>query len=199
MKPIIIAGPCAVESEEQIIRIASKLKQLGIDYLRGGAFKPRTNPDDFQGLGELGIEYLIKAKQITGLPIVTELMSIEQVKKYAKDIDIIQVGSRNMYNYELLKELGKYNTQYLSRLEEEADIKKTIGEKLETNMFAYPVTLQHYVDLFWECGSTVGAGRGSSCSGLNHYLLGITQLDPIGWGLPFWRYLNKEMCVNKSL
>ena len=89
MKPIIIAGPCAVESEEQIIRIASKLKQLGIDYLRGGAFKPRTNPDDFQGLGELGIEYLIKAKQITGLPIVTELMSIEQVKKYAKDIDII--------------------------------------------------------------------------------------------------------------
>ena len=93
MKPIIIAGPCAVESEEQIIRIASKLKQLGIDYLRGGAFKPRTNPDDFQGLGELGIEYLIKAKQITGLPIVTELMSIEQVKKYAKDIDIIQVGS----------------------------------------------------------------------------------------------------------
>ena len=87
MKPIIIAGPCAVESEEQIIKIASKLKQLGIDYLRGGAFKPRTNPDDFQGLGELGIEYLIKAKQITGLPIVTELMSIEQVKKYAKDID----------------------------------------------------------------------------------------------------------------
>ena len=113
MKPITIAGPCAVESEEQIIRIASKLKQLGIDYLRGGAFKPRTNPDDFQGLGELGIEYLIKAKQITGLPIVTELMSIEQVKKYAKDIDIIQVGSRNMYNYELLKELGKYNKPVL--------------------------------------------------------------------------------------
>lgn len=91
-----------------------------------------------------------------------------------------------------LKELGKYNTQYLSRLEEEADIKKTIGEKLETNMFAYPVTLQHYCDLFWECGSVVGAGRGSSCSGLNHYLLGITQLDPIEWDLPFWRYLNKE-------
>ena len=88
--------------------------------------------------------------------------------------------------------LNKYNNEYLSRLEEEADIKKTISEKLETNMFRYPITLQHYVDLFWECGSTVGAGRGSSCSGLNHYLLGITQLDPIKWNLPFWRYLNKE-------
>ena len=85
-----------------------------------------------------------------------------------------------------------YCDKYLSRLEEEADIKKTISEKLETNMFSYPITLQHYVDLFWECGSTVGAGRGSSCSGLNHYLLGITQLDPIKWDLPFWRYLNKE-------
>lgn len=91
-----------------------------------------------------------------------------------------------------LKELGKDNEVYLSRLEEEADIKRTISEKLETNMFAYPVTLQHYINLFWECGSMVGAGRGSSCSGLNHYLLGVTQLDPIEWDLPFWRYLNKD-------
>ena len=91
-----------------------------------------------------------------------------------------------------LNKLGKDNDIYFSRLEEEADIKRTISEKLETNMFAYPVTLQHYVDMFWECGSMVGAGRGSSCSGLNHYLLGITQLDPIKWELPFWRYLNKE-------
>ena len=91
-----------------------------------------------------------------------------------------------------LDELGLRNKQYLDRLEEEADIKKTISKKLETNMFAYPVTLQHYVDMFWECGSIVGAGRGSSCSGLNHYLLGITQLDPLEWNLPFWRYLNKE-------
>ena len=80
-----------------------------------------------------------------------------------------------------LGELGKADPKYLS-----------ISEKLGTNMFSYPITLQHYVDLFWECGSTVGAGRGSSCSGLNHYLLGITQLDPIKWDLPFWRYLNKE-------
>lgn len=86
-----------------------------------------------------------------------------------------------------LNELGKNNDVYFSRLEEEADIKRTISEKLGTNMFAYPVTLQHYVNLFWECGSMVGAGRGSSCSGLNHYLLGITQLDPIEWDLPFWR------------
>lgn len=86
-----------------------------------------------------------------------------------------------------LEKLDLYNEKYLGRLEEEADIKRTISEKLETNMFSYPVTLEHYVNLFWECGSMVGAGRGSSCSGLNHYLLGITQLDPIKWELPFWR------------
>ena len=91
-----------------------------------------------------------------------------------------------------LKEKDLFNRKYLNRLEEEADIKQTISQKLNTNMFKYPNTLRHYVDLFWECGSIVGAGRGSSCSGLNHYLLGITQLDPIEWDLPFWRYLNKE-------
>ena len=84
------------------------------------------------------------------------------------------------------------NKKYLDRLNEEARIKRVIGEKLETCMFAYPNTLQHYIDLFWRCGSTVGAGRGSACSGLNHYLLGVTQLDPIEWDLPFWRYLNDE-------
>ena len=91
-----------------------------------------------------------------------------------------------------LSELNLRNKQYLDRLEEEADIKKTISEKLETNMFKYPITLQHYIDMMWDCGSLVGAGRGSSCSGLNHYLLGITQLDPLEWSLPFWRYLNKD-------
>ena len=84
------------------------------------------------------------------------------------------------------------NFEYVERLEEEADTKRVIGEKLETNMFAYPNTLQHYIDLFWKCGSMVGAGRGSSCSGLNHYLLGITQLDPIKWNLPWFRYMNKD-------
>ncbi len=89
------------------------------------------------------------------------------------------------------KNIG-YDKRYLDRLEEEARVKRVIGEKLQTCMFAYPNTLQHYIDLFWRCGSTVGAGRGSACSGLNHYLLGVTQLDPIEWNLPFWRYLNDE-------
>ena len=96
------------------------------------------------------------------------------------------------YCVDKLKEIDKFNDVYLSRLEEEADIQKVIGEKLGTCMFAYPIFLQHYINLFWECGSTVGAGRGSACSGLNHYLLGITQLDPIQWKLPYWRYLNKD-------
>lgn len=81
---------------------------------------------------------------------------------------------------------------YIARLEEEARVKRIIGDKLETNMFCYPNTLQHYIDLMWNCGSMVGAGRGSSCAALNHYLLGITQLDPIVWNLPFFRYLNDE-------
>ena len=107
---MIIAGPCAIESREQIIRIAKRLKDIGVDYLRGGAFKPRTNPESFQGLGDEGIKYLIEAKKITGLPIITELMTIEQVRLYGDKVDIIQIGSRNMYNYELLKELGKQKT-----------------------------------------------------------------------------------------
>ena len=92
-----------------------------------------------------------------------------------------------------------FNETYLDRLEEEARVKKLIGEKLETNMFCYPITLQHYINMIWECGSTIGAGRGSSCSGLNHYLLGVTQLDPIIWKFPFFRYLNEERVELGSL
>lgn len=84
------------------------------------------------------------------------------------------------------------DARYIERLEEEARVKKVIGEKLNTCMFAYPNTLKHYVDLFWDCGSTVGAGRGSACAALNHFLLGITQLDPIEWDLPWWRYMNDD-------
>ena len=97
--------------------------------------------------------------------------------------------------FEALKDKGidwREKFEYVERLEEEAETKRVIGQKLETNMFAYPNTLQHYIDLFWKCGSMVGAGRGSSCSGLNHYLLGITQLDPIKWNLPWFRYMNKD-------
>ena len=82
--------------------------------------------------------------------------------------------------------------EYWNELEEEARVKRVIGEKLGTNMFKYPITLKYYIDMMWECGSLVGAGRGSSCAALNHYLLGITQLDPIEWNLPFFRYMNEE-------
>ena len=92
----------------------------------------------------------------------------------------------NLKNKNLLKE------EYCNELEEEARVKRIIGEKLGTNMFKYPITLKYYIDMMWECGSLVGAGRGSSCAALNHYLLGITQLDPIEWNLPFFRYMNEE-------
>ena len=85
-----------------------------------------------------------------------------------------------------------FDTAYYNELEEEARVKRIIGEKLGTNMFKYPITLKYYIDMMWECGSLVGAGRGSSCAALNHYLLGITQLDPIEWNLPFFRYMNDE-------
>lgn len=102
----IIAGPCSVESEEQIIEIAKRVKESGATMLRGGAFKPRTSPYAFQGLHADGIELLLKAKKETGLPIVTEIMSAEHIDLF-KDVDIIQVGARNMQNFELLKRLGK--------------------------------------------------------------------------------------------
>ena len=94
------------------------------------------------------------------------------------------------HGWKQLNETG--DDRYLVELEEEARVKSVISEKLETNMFRYPNTLQHYIDLIWDCGSMVGAGRGSSCAALNHYLMGITQLDPIEWELPFFRYLNDE-------
>lgn len=102
----IIAGPCSVESEEQIISIAQQVRASGATLLRGGAFKPRTSPYDFQGLRGEGLELLKRAKQATGLPIVTEIMSASHLDLFA-DVDLIQVGARNMQNFELLKELGK--------------------------------------------------------------------------------------------
>ncbi len=102
----MIAGPCSVESEEQIIAVASAVKESGADILRGGAFKPRTSPYAFQGMKDAGIRLLLKAKEATGLPIVTEIMNISALDLFA-DVDIIQVGARNMQNFDLLKELGK--------------------------------------------------------------------------------------------
>ena len=102
----IIAGPCSVESEKQIIEVAEAVKKAGANVLRGGAFKPRTSPYAFQGLRETGLELLLKAKEETGMPIVTEIMSIKHIDLF-KDVDIVQIGARDMKNFELLKEVGK--------------------------------------------------------------------------------------------
>lgn len=105
--PVVVAGPCAVESEEQIMATAHFVKQAGADLLRGGAFKPRTGPHTFQGLREEGLKLLAKAREATGLPIVTEVMSPENVGLVADYADLLQVGARNMQNFDLLRELGK--------------------------------------------------------------------------------------------
>ena len=102
----VIAGPCSVESAEQVTSIARDVKASGAAMLRGGAFKPRTSPYSFQGLGATGLEYLKVARQETGLPIVTELMDLSQLPLF-KDVDVIQIGARNMQNFDLLKQLGK--------------------------------------------------------------------------------------------
>lgn len=106
-KITIMAGPCSVESEEQILEIAKSVKKSGATFLRGGAFKPRTSPYSFQGMGEEGLELLKYAREETGLPIVTELMSTDYLDRFVEDVDIIQIGARNMQNFDLLKEVGK--------------------------------------------------------------------------------------------
>ena len=108
----IIAGPCSVESETQMITVAKAVKAAGATLLRGGAFKPRTSPYAFQGLHEEGLKLLLKAKEATGLPIVTEIMDASHLPLF-EDVDVIQVGARNMQNFELLKELGKVNKPIL--------------------------------------------------------------------------------------
>lgn len=106
-RPVVVGGPCAVESEEQILTTARFVKQAGADLLRGGAFKPRTGPHTFQGLREEGLKLLAKAREATGLPIVTEVMSPDNVGLVADYADLLQVGARNMQNFDLLRELGK--------------------------------------------------------------------------------------------
>ncbi|MSN24742.1 MAG: 3-deoxy-7-phosphoheptulonate synthase [Geobacter sp.] len=106
-RPVVVGGPCAVESEEQIIKTALFVKKCGADMLRGGAFKPRTGPHTFQGLREEGLKLLAKAGKESGLPIVTEIMSPDNVGLVAEYADLLQVGARNMQNFDLLRELGK--------------------------------------------------------------------------------------------
>jgi len=105
--PVVIAGPCAVESEEQTLAVARAVKAAGAEMLRGGAFKPRTSPHDFQGLGVEGLRILSKARRETGLPVVTEVMDPRLVETVAEHADMLQIGSRNMQNYPLLVEAGK--------------------------------------------------------------------------------------------
>ena len=104
---VLISGPCSVESEEQIVSIAHDLKKSGATFLRGGAYKPRTSPYSFQGLGLEGLELLKTAGKEAGLPIVSELMSTEVLDRFVEDVDIIQVGARNMQNFVMLRELGR--------------------------------------------------------------------------------------------
>ncbi len=103
----LMAGPCSVESEAQIVEVAKAVKQSGANFLRGGAFKPRTSPYAFQGLKYQGLELLKEAREVTGLPIVTEIMSPFDIDRFVRDVDVIQVGARNMQNFDLLRLLGQ--------------------------------------------------------------------------------------------
>lgn len=103
----LIAGPCSVESKEQIIEVAKSVKQSGANILRGGAFKPRTSPYSFQGMGENALDLLLEAKKATGLPICTELMDAEYIPLFNEKVDLVQIGTRNMQNYSLLKKVGR--------------------------------------------------------------------------------------------
>jgi 3-deoxy-7-phosphoheptulonate synthase len=109
----VIAGPCSVESEAQIIEVAKDVKTAGAAMLRGGAFKPRTSPYSFQGMGVDGLELLLEAKKATGLPIVTELMSPKYCELFEEKVDVVQIGARNMQNFDLLKEVGKMSKPVL--------------------------------------------------------------------------------------
>lgn len=125
-KPKYIAGPCSVESKEQIFLTAKMLKEIGVDVLRGGAFKPRTSPYDFQGLGLKGLEYLKLAGEKYDVPIVTEIMDGEDLSNIKECADIIQVGTRNMFNYSLLKKLGRAGMPILLKRGLSATIKEWV-------------------------------------------------------------------------
>lgn len=126
-KLVVIAGPCAVESENQILTTARAVKESGANMLRGGAFKPRTSPYDFQGLEETGLKLLAQARQETSLPIVTEVMSPDKVSLVADYADVLQVGARNMQNFDLLRELGKIKKPILLKRGLAATIDELLG------------------------------------------------------------------------
>lgn len=110
-KIVVIGGPCSVEGEEQICRIAQEVKDAGGVMLRGGAYKPRTSPYAFQGLGSEGVQDMVEARKRTGLPIVSEIMGVDKIDEFVENVDLIQVGARNMQNFDLLKALGAIKKQ----------------------------------------------------------------------------------------
>ena len=175
-----------LQSTEDVIE---NLKGTGLDYyeLEANTLEIYNKIENYS----LAHKQQVPQVEVENYPKIVSSLGYETLD-YLYQSDEIQERYWVNYCINKLKELGLYNDVYLQRLEEEADIQKTIGDKLGTCMFSYPVFLQHYINLFWECGSTVGAGRGSACAGLNHYLLGITQLDPIKYELPYWRFLNKD-------
>src|SRR5271170_1078415 len=123
-RPVIIAGPCSVESREQILETAHAVRAAGADMLRGGAYKPRTSPYDFQGLGEEALRLLAEARDETGLPIVTEVMSTEDVGRIAEYADLLQVGARNMQNFALLRALARVDRPILLKRGPSATVKE---------------------------------------------------------------------------
>lgn len=126
-EPVVIAGPCSVESREQIIATAGAVKAAGAQALRGGAFKPRTNPYDFQGLGLDGLKFMAEAGQASGMPVVSEVMDVRDIEAAEPYLDVFQVGARNMYNYDLLKELGRQTKPVLLK----RGLSATIDELLQ--------------------------------------------------------------------
>jgi len=126
-KPAIMAGPCAIESEEQVLAAARGVKAAGASILRGGAFKPRTGPHSFQGLGIEGLKFLRRAGDEVGLPVITEVMRIEQLEKVCRYADILQIGARNMQNFDLLKEVGRLDHPVLLKRGMCASLEEFLG------------------------------------------------------------------------
>jgi len=126
-KIVVIAGPCSVESREQLLEVASEVKEAGADMIRGGAFKPRTLPYSFQGLEEEGLKILAEARKMTGLPVVTEVVAPEDVELVESYADVLQIGARNMQNYPLLKKVGKAGKPVMLKRALSATIEEWLG------------------------------------------------------------------------
>ena len=125
-KIIVMAGPCAIESYEMLLSVGKSVKKAGASILRGGAFKPRTSPYSFQGLGEEGLKYLVEARKKIGLPIITELMDVRDLELVERNADIIQIGARNMQNFDLLKEIGRSKKPVLLKRGMSATVKEML-------------------------------------------------------------------------